>query len=62
MLSEVAMVGLKKIAAPNCFQNIGTNASSGAQNSTDQPNRPLQRSINGSSRRCFLILGASRRS
>jgi len=69
--SEIAMDNLKRIAARNYFQNTGTNACYGMQNSTNQPNRPLRRSIDGlpstfrrtaARLRCFVISGASRRS
>ena len=71
--SEIAMDKLKRIAAQNYFQNTGTNACYGMQNSTNRPNRPLRlrRSIDGlpsafqrtaARLRCFIISGASRRS
>ena len=70
MSSEIAMDNLKRIVARNYFQSTGTNACYAMQNSTNRPNRPLWRSIDGlpsafqrtATRHCFVISGASRRS
>jgi len=72
MSSEIAMDNLNLIVAQNYFQSTGTNACYEMQNSTNQPNQPLQRSINSLSSAfwttvslplcCFVISGNSQHS